>query len=303
MRIVFVGAVRFSRHCLGAVLQSGGNVVGVFQPRPEKATINADYADLSTIVADTPIPYRQFDNINDLETVEAIRILKPDVIFAFGLSQLINPVILVIPPKGVIVTHPALLPCGRGRHPLIWTLIHDHSKGGLTFFHADQGTDTGDILYQVSFPITDRDDATSLYRRIETLAEEAMPKVLELLETDFPPRIRQNDSQAVVWRKRGEADGEIDWKGPARRVFNLVRALTHPYVGAHTYCNGQKVIVWSAFVETEHTKLEHRPGSIVSVEADSILVSAGDGLVRLKSWDGLTPLVGDTFNSKPRSES
>ena len=51
MRIVFVGAVEFSRHCLKEVLEDGGNVVAVLTLPKEKGRFHSDYADLSDVAA------------------------------------------------------------------------------------------------------------------------------------------------------------------------------------------------------------------------------------------------------------
>jgi len=45
-RIVFVGAVRFSLHCLRQVIQAGGDVRGVFSLHPDEAKAHADYVDI-----------------------------------------------------------------------------------------------------------------------------------------------------------------------------------------------------------------------------------------------------------------
>ncbi|MFQ8877714.1 MAG: hypothetical protein ACLR7N_03875 [Roseburia hominis] len=46
------------------------------------------------------------------------------------------------------------------------------------------------------------------------------------------------DRGGNVWRKRGKRDGEIDWRMSSRAIYNLVRALTKPYVGAHFVYRG-----------------------------------------------------------------
>ena len=48
-------------------------------------------------------------------------------------------------------------------------------------------------------------------------------------------RIKQDHSISNIWRKRGLKDGIIDWRMSSIGIYNLVRALTKPYIGAIFY--------------------------------------------------------------------
>ena len=71
-----------------------------------------------------------------------------------------------------------------------------------------------------------------------------LAELLPELERGHLPRRPQDDSLATVMPKRTPDDGLIDWTATARQVFNLVRAVTHPYPGAFTFVGGRKVFVW-----------------------------------------------------------
>jgi methionyl-tRNA formyltransferase len=147
MRILFVGAVEFSRHCLEEVLMAGGEVIAILTLPKEKAGFYSDYMDLTDVATQHHIPIYKLDKkISHPDNVALIRSLEPDVIFVFGWSQIITKEIIEIPRDGVIGTHPALLPKNRGRHPLIWALIKGLEESGLTFFYIDEGIDSGDII-------------------------------------------------------------------------------------------------------------------------------------------------------------
>jgi methionyl-tRNA formyltransferase len=294
MRIVFIGTVDFSKHCLKEVLHHGGNVVAVLTPRPERSRFNSDYADLEPVAAARGIPTYRISKINDPETITLIRSLKPDVIFVFGFSQLISKEILDLPPLGCIGTHPALLPSNRGRHPLIWALVKGLAESGLTFFYIDEGTDSGDILWQRSFPITLQDDSGTLYEKVKQLASEAIAEFLPQLESGNAPRTQQDHSQASYLRKRTESDGEINWSWPTMEIHNLIRALTHPYVGAHTFSDSHRVIVWRSRLVPEPVLESNKsasPGDIVAVTGDGVSVRTGDGIIELLEFSNSSEVV------------
>ena len=73
MRIVYVGAVEFSEHCLREVLENGGNVVAIITLAPKLAGVHSDFADLSTLAAKYEVPIYKLDQkINVTENVRLI---------------------------------------------------------------------------------------------------------------------------------------------------------------------------------------------------------------------------------------
>jgi methionyl-tRNA formyltransferase len=289
MRIVLLGAVEFSKHCLQVVLDNGANVVAVLTPSQERARFNSDYADLVPLAVAHRIPTYHISKVSDPETVDLIRSLEPDVIFVFGFSQLVSKEILDIPRLGCIGTHPALLPRNRGRHPLIWALVEGLSESGLTFFYLDEGAGSGDILWQKPFSITLEDDARSLYDKIKALATIGIREFLPQLETGTAPRIPQDHSQATYWRKRTEEDGEIRWNASTMQTYNLVRALGRPYVGAHTHLNGKKLLIWRCSRPTDSLPSREGafpPGTIFDHTGGvEFKVRTGDGYLKVVEYE------------------
>lgn len=288
MRIVFIGAVDFSLHCLQVLVDQNADVAAVFTLDTEHAGFHSDFSDLGPIAQRAGIDVHRIRDINDPETLRVIRSYKPDVIFVFGWSQLIKKYVLDIPRLGCIGTHPALLPKNRGRHPLIWALAKGLDETGLTFFFIDEGADTGDILWQEAFPITIEDDAATLYQKIKSMAGRAIEEFLPQLESGNPPRRKQDHSLANTWRKRTEKDGEIIWGASTMDIYSLIRALTHPYPGAHTYLDGQKVIVWKAKIPEHPMALEHdekKPGMVLFAGESEIGVRTGDGHIIILNFD------------------
>ena len=294
VRVVFVGAVEFSRHCLEAVLENHGDVVAVITIAKKQSGIHSDYADFSGLAAAHGIPVYEVEDINRTDNVELIESLCPDVIFVFGWSRLISREILDIPPLGCIGVHPALLPRNRGRHPIVWALVEGLEESGLTFFYLEDRADSGDILWQKAFPISLQDDAQSVYEKIKSLASGAIKEFLPQLEAGNTPRIPQDDSLATYWRKRTQKDGEIRWGAPAMTIYNLIRGLTRPYVGAHTYTEGQVIKVWKAKLPPSPPPLQAAAlgsGIVLGVYQDSFDVTTGDGYLTVCDYEVAPPVA------------
>lgn len=278
MKIVFIGAVKFSEFALRRLIEINSNVVGVCTQK--KSSFNTDYVDLSLLSRSLDIPVWHTHNINSEETIDWISDLAPDIIFCFGWSQLIKQPLLSIAPLGVLGYHPAAIPANRGRHPLIWALVLGLKVSASTFFFMDEGADSGDILSQQRVPILDSDDAGILYERMTQTALKQIEKFLPILVSGSFKRAPQDHSKANYWRKRSRIDGQIDWRMPAQSIHNLVRGLAKPYVGAHFIYNKNDVKVWLSEPVQEAT-LNIEPGKILTVDALGIVVKAGIDAVRL----------------------
>lgn len=278
MRIVFIGTVEFSLLALKRLIGLNANIVGVVTK--ENSSFNADFCDLVPVCEDNAIPYKFVNDINHPNNVAFIRNLNPDVIFCFGWSSLIKKEILSCCPLGVVGYHPAELPFNKGRHPLIWALVLGLPKTASTFFFMDEGADTGDIISQKELIITELDDARSLYNKVIDIGISQIEEFLPQLQLGTFPRLKQDPTAGNSWRKRGRADGKIDFRMSSKAIYNLVRALTKPYVGAHVEINGNDYKVWKTRVENfEESNLE--PGRILKMQEGKILVKTYDSAIWL----------------------
>lgn len=278
MRIVFIGTVEFSLKTLGKLIELDANIVGVCTK--EKSSFNTDYADLTKVCKINQIPYKYIDNINSKDNVEWIKKLNPDIIFCFGWSSLIKKELLELPEMGIVGYHPANLPKNRGRHPLIWALALGLKKSASTFFFMKEGADDGDILSQKEFEILYEDDARTLYEKVTNLALKQIEEFLPKLENKTYKAKKQDETLANVWRKRSKKDGEIDFRMCSLTVYNLVRALTKPYVGAHVVYNGKEVKIWKVNeVLCDLQNLE--PGKVLEVKGNTILVKCYDNAIKI----------------------
>lgn len=283
MRIVFVGCVEFSKRALLKTVESEAEVVGVVTR--ESSAFNTDFCDLSGICRECEIPYLYSEDINSKESIEWIKVLNPDYIFCFGWSFLLKRELLNLPKKGVIGYHPAMLPKNRGRHPIVWALSLGLESTGSTFFFMDEGADSGDILSQERLFIGYDDDAASLYAKLNELALKQIESFIpELINNSFSA-IPQEHKMASYWRKRGKRDGKIDWRMSSRSIYNLVRALTKPYVGAHFEYKGEEISVWKVSEVEEIGAVNIEPGKVIKTGDGYFTVKSGDSFIKVLDYN------------------
>lgn len=290
MRIVFIGTVEFSQRALERLLASKAEIVGVCTLQESK--FNADHVDLSDVSEAHGVPWFYAEDINSAEALSWIQGKSPDVIFCFGWSKLLKQDLLRLAPLGVVGFHPAALPANRGRHPLIWALVLGLEKTASTFFFMDAGADSGDILSQREIIIDDEDDARSLYDKISNHALDQIEEFVPQLATGIFSRRMQDHGLANTWRKRGSADGKIDWRMSAQSIHNLVRGLAKPYVGAHFIVDGRAIKVWeTAVVSCASKNIE--PGKVLMHTGSRPVVKCGeDAICLLVTEPSFEPIVG-----------
>ena len=293
MKIIFIGAVDFSYWTLKKLLDINADIVGVITK--EASAFNSDFSDLSPICVSHDIDWKYVKNVNHEANLQWIKSHNPDIIFCFGWSQILGSELLNIPPLGVIGYHPAKLPFNRGRHPLIWALCLGLDETASTFFIMDEGADTGDIISQLTVKINKKDDAASLYQKLISVSLAQIEAFMPLLESGTLNRKSQDGDVGNSWRKRSEKDGEIDWRMSSENNYNLVRALSRPYIGAHFIHHETKVKVWKVkIVDNKVANVE--PGKVLAIingmpsikcgEA-SVLIEEMEPVIKLKSGDYL----------------
>jgi methionyl-tRNA formyltransferase len=278
MRIVFIGSVEFSLRALELLVALEAEIVGVCTLQESK--FNTDHVDLRGFSESHGIQSLYFDDINSSEALSWIQGKSPDIIFCFGWSRLIKKDLLELAPLGVIGFHPALLPANRGRHPLIWALVLGLKKTGSTFFFMEPVADSGDILAQKEISIADQDDARVLYDKVTQTALIQITELLPQLASGSFQRSVQDKNLSNVWRKRGGADGQIDWRMSAQSIYNLVRGLSEPYVGAHFLLDGKEVKVWkTAIISDAPDNVE--PGKVLFQSSHGTVIKCGIGAISL----------------------
>lgn len=229
------------------------------------------------------IPVECPAGIGSPEWGERIAALRPEMIFSFYYRHMIPEGILKIPPQGAYNLHGSLLPAYRGRCPVNWVLIEGESQTGVTLHHMVRKADAGDIVGQKVVPIEPEDTALTLYGKLCDAAGTLLDEFLPLMRIGLAPRIPQDISLGSYFGGRRPEDGRIDWRWPALRISNLIRAVTDPYPGAFcTLEDGSRLMIWRGTPEEGRDGTETPPPGSVEIEGDRVLVRTGQGWIRLR---------------------
>jgi methionyl-tRNA formyltransferase len=219
----------------------------------------------------------------DERAIALVRALDPAIIYSVYYRRLLPDAILRAAPLGAYNLHGSLLPKYRGRAPVNWLIANGETEGGVTLHHMVARADAGDIVAQRAVAIDDDDTALTLYRKIVPLGAELVREYHPQIVVRAAPRRPQDLSAGSYFGRRRPEDGRIDWNWPARRIFNLIRAVTHPYPGAFGLVRGRKLTVWRARIASESGQ-RGPAGAVLRRGPDgTIEVAAGAGSLHLMS--------------------
>ena len=270
MRVVVMAYQDVGYVCLDELLALGADVALVVT-HPDAASENIWLRSVAERAWRASVPVLAPPSVNAPEMVAEIARLAPDFLFSFYFREIIGPEVLRSARRGALNLHGSLLPRYRGRCPVNWVLINGERETGVTLHYMEVRPDRGDVAAQRPVPIADDDTALSLNRKLGEAARTLLRETYPLLVAGTAPRIPQDDARATYFGGRCPEDGRIVWHEPARRLYDLIRAVTAPYPGAFTTYRGERLFVWWA-----------RPldlGSRVAVPGEVMEIRPGAGMV------------------------
>jgi methionyl-tRNA formyltransferase len=172
---------------------------------------------------------------------------KFDLLIFGGWQRLIPDVIIKTLKYGGIGIHGSseLLPYGRGRSPINWSIIEGKKRFIIHTFLINPGVDDGDIYDYEMFEINDWDSCKTIYYKYSIVSKRLLTKnIKDIFEAKLKSLPQVGES--TYFPKRTPEDGEIDWSKTVFEIYNFIRAITHPYPGAFSYIQGVKIFIWEA---------------------------------------------------------
>ena len=245
------------------------------------------------------IPFFSTKNVNGQNFIEQLEIFKCNLFVSMSFNQIFKNQIIKSTRGGIINCHAGKLPYYRGRNLLNWALINNESEFGVTVHFVDEGIDTGDIILQKTFPITDEDDYSTLLSRSYEYCSELLIEALNNILQNNINKISQSSlgSEGFYCTQRRPGDEHLNWHQSARDVFNFVRAICHPGPQARTYIGKSEVKINRVKLIANAPKFKGIPGAVLCLEKKSFLVKTADSFVRVIEWDSDQKIkVGDRFN-------
>ena len=280
MRVIFMGTPDFAVGTLEAIIEAGHEVVlAVTQPdKPKGRSASLQFPPVKECAIAHNIPVFQPVKIREQKNIDELKKYDPDIIIVVAFGQIVSKEILDMPRYGCVNVHASLLPKYRGAAPIQWAVINGDEMTGVTTQRMDVGVDTGDIIETAQLRIAEDETGGSLFDKLAMVGARLCVSTMEKIEKGEATYTPQKEEEATHTRKIEKELGNVDWSKPAKEIECLIRGL-NPWPSAYTHLNGKNLKLWQAGVVDENSAL--KPGTIVKVTKNAILVQTGAGMLSL----------------------
>lgn len=294
MRIVFMGTPDFAKESLEAVYNAGYEILGVVtnpdKPKGRGMKMMASPVKEFAIEKNIKI-YQPLKVKNNIEFIQEIKDLNPDIICVVAYGKILPKEILEIPKLGCINVHGSLLPRYRGAAPIQWAILNGDKTTGITTMYMDIGMDTGDMILKEEVDIGEDETTGELWERLSKIGGNLLVETLKEIEKGIAPREKQGNDYTLAPMLNKEM-AKIDWENKtAEEIKNLVRGL-NPIMGAYTFLNEKKIKFWKVSIATEDELITDnieimRNGTvIISDQKDGLFIKAKNGILKVLEIQG-----------------
>ena len=294
MKIVFMGTPDFAEKSLEAVYNAGHEILAVVtnpdRPKGRGMKMVASPAKEFAISKELKI-YQPEKVRKNIDFIEEIKALEPDVICVVAYGKILPKEILEIPKFGCINVHGSLLPKYRGAAPIQWAVINGEKVTGVTTMYMDVGMDTGDMILKEETEIAPDETTGELWDRLAKIGAGLLVKTLEQIENKTAPRIPQGEDFTMAPMLDKEMS-KIDWENKtAQEIKNLVRGL-NPIMGTYSYLNRKKIKIWKVdVVEADNENVKN--GTVLKSDSkDGLYIKAKDGVIKVLEIQGENAKIG-----------
>ena len=280
-RIGYFGDGPWAHLAFEKLVQQSDIVIGFVCVRHDKPDSH-----LVDLASKHNIPAISHQSVNSKDFASRYLRTPYSLFVSMSFNQIFRSPLISFPAKTTVNCHAGKLPFYRGRNILNWVLINDESEFGITVHYMDSGIDTGDIILQSSYPITDDDDYKTLlsraYGACASLLCEAVRQIIDGTASRTPQA--EIHGTGLYCSPRKEGDEVLNWNQTSRDVFNFVRALCKPGPQARTTCEGLPVAIERVEMINAMPTYKGIPGSILYIDDGDLVVKTSDTAVRVTDF-------------------
>lgn len=273
MKIVFMGTPEFASVALQGLINEGHDVVLVItQPdKPRGRSKKLIASEVKQLALENGIEVVQPKRIKkDVETIDKIRNLNPDVIIVAAFGQILPKEVIEIPKYGCINIHASILPKYRGAAPINWSIINGEKVTGVTIMQMDEGLDTGDIIEQEEIFIDDEMDCIELTDELASLGIHLLSRVLNNINKI--KKVKQNDNESSYAPMLNKELGKIDFNKSAEEIHNLIRGIVS-WPTATAVIKGKNIKFFKSFYSK--VKSDAKNGEVIEKDKHQFGIKCG----------------------------
>jgi methionyl-tRNA formyltransferase len=273
-----MGTPEFAVASLRAIVEAGFEVVGVVTApdKPAGRGLRISESAVKLYAHSQQLNVLQPEKLKDPAFIETLRELRADiqVVVAF---RMLPEVVWNMPPLGTINLHGSLLPKYRGAAPINWAVINGEKETGVTTFKLQHEIDTGNILLQRAFPVSEKETAGEVHDRMQLIGADLLVETLNGLRSGELQEHQQVIAGDLPHAPKIFTDTcRIDWSKSVDHIYNLIRGLS-PYPSAFTTLDGKICKISRAGKFSSSVSIE--PGNYDTDGKTFLRFAANDGFI------------------------
>lgn len=288
LNIIFMGTPDFARDSLEELYNANYNIMGVVTnpDRPKGRGMKTVASPVKEFAIEKGIEVYQPQKVkNNVEFINIIKELNPDIICVVAYGKILPKEILEIPKLGCINLHGSILPKYRGAAPIQWSILNGDNETGVTTIYMNEGMDEGDIILKENVKIGEYETTGELWDRLSKIGAKLLVETLKQIEAGTAPRIPQGRDFTLAPMLNKEMS-KIDWNTmPKDKIKNLVRGL-NPIMGTYTMYEDRKIKLWKIEISKENYNNE-LPGTILKAsDKEGLTIKTIDGAINVLEIQG-----------------
>lgn len=275
LKIIFMGTPEFSVPILDALNKTYEVVAVVTQPDKEVGRHRIlTPSPVKKYAVENNLPVYQPEHIK--EEYENLINLGADLIVTAAYGQFVGTKLLYSPKYKAINCHASLLPKYRGGAPIHQAIKDGCEYTGVSIMYMEKKMDAGDVLNTVKVKILDTDNCGTMFEKLSFAGRDLLMETIPLLIEGKINPVKQNEEEASFAYNITNEEKVLDFKLPARSVFNHIRAY-NPNPIAYFVLKGDQIKVYDSKVVDEVTN--EVPGTILLHHKNRLLIACGDNTV------------------------
>ena len=251
MKIFFAGTPEIAVKSLEKIAEKF-NICGVLTnpDRPQGRSNKIVFSPVKQAALSLSLPLYQPEAI-DANFISTIKSLKPDILVTFAYGKIFKEEFLSIFSKEALNIHPSLLPKYRGPSPITAAIIAGDTETGITIQKMALKMDRGDIIKQIKFSLTAKENVDSLTKDVAEKSALLITEVLADIISGNYSAVPQDHALATYCSLVKKEHGLINWNEKAIQIERKFRAYKN-WPGIFTYWKGKLIVITGCHLATEN---------------------------------------------------
>lgn len=281
VQVCFFGTPEFATVALKSLLEDDHfEVVGVVtQPdRPSGRKLQLTPSPVKTLALSHNLKVLAPESLkNNVMITDAIKSWGAEVGVVVAFGQILTESFLQSFPLGCVNIHGSLLPRWRGAAPIQRAIEAGEKVTGVTLQKIVKRLDAGDMIGARKLEIANEMDAQQVHDQLAILGADMLRvELMDYVRGNLPP-VPQDEALVNYARKIEKSESLIDWKEPAEKIHNKVRAFV---MGPGTYMilKDKKIKIHKTALTSEGSSKP--PGELI-IQNNQLFMTTGEGLLQL----------------------